>query len=508
MKITLITPTPPDISAFGVRGLASYLREAGHHTQIIFLPGGIEDLSHDTEYIYQYPAHIIKQIVELCRDSQLIGLSFMTLYFDRAVQVTNLLKKELKTPIVWGGIHPTLKPEEALQYADIVCLGEGEEALAELADKMEQDKDYHQIKNLWFAGNDHRNPSRPEIKDLDQLPYWDFKLDDHYIYHRDKDAVVGMNDELLARYLPRLADLDDKLLVAYRTMSSRGCPHRCSYCASSAQGNLRRRSVEHVIEELVLIRQRFPFIGLINFFDDTFFAASEEYFRQLAISYKEKIGLPFYAQCSPTTISKKKMDYLVDAGLIFTEMGIQTGSDRIKKMYRRTVSNQKILEAAKLIAQYQDRMRTPDYHIILDNPWETSEDTLETLKVIIDLPRPFGLCISSLILFPGTELYHKAKAEKLIKDEINEIYRKPFLEPKGNYLNYLIYLAGDCHAPSWLLRLLSRPFLVKLFQRETHSPVYELLYHITRQIRLVFKGIYALLTGDFERIIVHLRRVR
>ncbi len=508
MKVSFITPTPSDISSFGVRSLSSYLKRCGHETQIIFLPGGVENLRHEKEHIYQYPEHILDQIAQVCRDSQLIGFSFMTFYFDRAKQVTNYLKKTIDTQIMWGGIHPTVKPEEALQYADIVCLGEGEEALAELATKMEQDEDYHKIRNLWFRDNRYHNPLRPVIKDLDQLPYWDFDLENHYIYHRDKDIIVRMDDSLLERYLPRLADLDDKLLVAYRTMSSRGCPHKCSYCASSAQGNLRRRSVDNVIDELIQMRQRYPFIKLINFFDDTFFAASEKYFRELSEAYKEKVGLPIYAQCSPTTINKNKMDCMVDAGLIFIEMGIQTGSERIKKTYNRMDSNAKILEAARLINNYKDRLRLPDYHIILDNPWERTEDVLDTLKVIIELPAPFGLCIASLILFPGTELYHKANAEGMIKDELKDIYRKPFLEPKGTYLNYLIYLAGDCHVPGWLLHLLSSHFLIKLFHRNKHSRLVEFILHLTVKIRLAFKGVYALFTGDFESIMIYLRRVR
>lgn len=508
MKITFITATPSDISAFGVRILSSYLREVGHETQILFLPGGIENLRHEQEVVYQYPPYILEQITKVCRDSDLIGLSFMTLYFDRARQITKHIKEELKAPVIWGGTHATVKPEESIQYADIVCVGEGEYALAELMEKMEKGQEYHDVMNLWFSDNGKRNGLRPVIKDLDSLPFFDFSLKNHYIHHQDKDEILPMSDALLERYLPRLADMDGHLQVAYRSMSSRGCPHRCSYCASSAQSKLRRRSVDNMIDELVEVKKRFPFIKLINFFDDTFFAAPSEYFRELGKAYKERVGLPFYTQCSPNTIGRKKMDYMVDAGMIFTEMGIQTGSDSVKEMYRRKVSNEKIIDAANLIMEYRDKILTPDYHIILDNPWEKSEDVIKTLDLITQLPRPFGLCISSLTFFPGTELYERAKREGLIKNEHKEIYRKPFLQAKGTYLNYLIYLAGDCHAPRWFLRLLSRPLLVKLFYRQKHSRAFEFLHHLTAQLRLAFKGVRALFTGDFEKIMVHMRRVR
>ena len=62
------------------------------------------------------------------------------------------------------------------------------------------------------------------------------------------------------------------------------------------------------------------------------------------------------------------MECLVNAGMVYVEMGIQTGSERIKHLYNRNESNEKIIKATELISRYLPRILPPDYHIILDNP--------------------------------------------------------------------------------------------------------------------------------------------
>lgn len=510
MNIVLITPTPPDINAFGIRAISSVLKMAGFSTKIIFLPGGIEHLRFDGNYIYRYSEKTLQQITELCKDADLIGFSFMSQYFDRAVQITQHLKKHFNTPIIWGGIHPTYRPEQCLNYCDIVCIGEGEYAIVELAEKMLNSMDYTDTKNCWFKSNSgiKKNEQGPIIQNLDELPFVDYDIENHYVYNWRSKDIIPIDRKIMTEQFPKIAYFKGKHLVTYRTMTSRGCPHRCSYCASSAMMRLRRRSVDNVIEELQVILSQFNSIELISFFDDTFFAGPVEYFEEFRGKYKNKIGLPFHAQCSPTTISERKMEILVDAGLFYTEMGIQTGSERIKKMYRRVVSNQKMIDAAALINRYSVKMLIPDYHVILDNPWETKDDVMDTLRLLLSLPGKFRLQISSLIFFPGAELNEKAREEGILKDELHEVFRKPFTFPKGTYLNYLIYLSGFPIVPRWFLKVLAKDIFVRLFHTQKPEKFYEFLFAITEKLRLTGRGIIVLLTGDFGRIINYFRLAR
>jgi radical SAM superfamily enzyme YgiQ (UPF0313 family) len=271
---------------------------------------------------------------------------------------------------------------------------------------------------------------------------------------------------------------------------------------------LRKRSIENAIEELKIIKDRFPFIQTIQFFDDTFFSRPVSDIEKFSKLYKENIGLPFHAQCSPTTITERKLECLVDAGLIYVEMGIQTGSKRIKEMYNRKESNKKIIEAAMIINKYKDRLLVPDYHVILENPWETDNDVIDTLNLVLELPKPFCLKLSTLQFFPGTKLYYKAKEEGLFKDTKKEIYRYPFLAPQSTYCNFLVYLATFDWIPKKVLRFFSSPLLVKIFSCKSLKNIYSYAFIFMEKMRLLSKGIKSLVTGDLVRIIRYFKRIK
>lgn len=507
MNIVLITPTPPDINAFGIRTISAIIKKAGFTSSIIFLPAGIDKYSSDGVYLYEYSEKTLEKISYICENADLIGFSFMSQYIDRAAQISKHLKSQFDIPIIWGGTHPTFRPEQCLEYCDIVCIGEGDFAILELIDKMSKGEDYKNTKNCWFKvnGKIKRSEEGPIVQNLDEIPYADYDLESHYVYDCISGDIITINIDIMKEQFLRIPYFKNQHLITYRTMTSRGCPHRCSYCASSAMMKFRRRTVDNVIDELEKIIDKFNFIELISFFDDTFFVAPINYFEELRDKYKRRIGLPFHAQCSPTTINQEKMNILVEAGLFHTEMGIQTGSERIKKIYRRPESNRKIIEAAAIIDRYQTKMLPPYYHVILDNPWETTNDIMDTAKLLLMLPGKFKLSISSLVLYPGTELNKKATKEGILKDELNEICRKPFTFPEMTYLNYIIYLTGFPAVPRKLLKVLSRRTFVKAFHKEKLKPAYDILFAITDKIRIIGKGIVALVSGDFERVIKYLK---
>lgn len=519
MDITFLAPTPPDVSAFGVRSLSSYLRGRGYTTRIVFLPGSIGLLREGGGFVYRYDETTLADIVELCRGSSLVGVSFMSSYFDRAVQLTQEVKRSLGSTVIWGGIHPSCKPEEALGFADMACVGEGEEALDELLAKRKGGEDHLGVAGVWFKdrGAVVKNRLRPLIRDLDALPGFDFSNEEHFIFDKDARRIVPLTERLLETALPLLPYFNGSLKRAFRTMTDRGCPHHCAYCNVSnlramykddPTPYLRARSVGQVVDELAVVRKRFPFVEVIQFFDDTFFARPAAQLREFAALYRQRVGLPFYCQASPTTLTEEKLACLIEAGLVYVEMGIQTGSRRIKELYRRTESNEKILSAASILHRHRDRLLRPDYHVIIDNPWETESDTFDTVQLLARIPKPFGLCISSLVFFPGTELHDKAVAEGLLKDEVADVYRKPFyVPPKRSYVNFLIYLLTFQRFPRRLLALLVSGRAVRLFSGKSLGPLYGALYALGETVRFAGKGLGAVRRGNWRRIGRYLRDV-
>ncbi len=515
MKLTLMTPTPSDICSFGVRSLSSYIKSKGHSVRNIFLPTSLRGRKADREFIFTYDDNIIEDVIALAKDSDAIGISFMTNYFDAAIQITKRIKKRLDIPIIWGGAHPTVKPDDCLNYVDMICIGEGEEAMVELMKKMSEGEPYHETLNFWFQknGNIIKNKIRPLIQDLDSLPFFDFDLKDQYVIDIRKNKIVEMDSELFKFILPREPHLNNTTHISFKTYTSRGCPHKCAFCINdylrkinSGQRYLRMKSVDNVIAELVQIKDKFPFIETFIFFDDTFIARNTDEIAVFSNAYKKKIGLPFHIQVSPTTISMQKMEYLIEAGLVFVEMGIQTGSKGTKRLYQRTTSNDRIIQAANLIHSFQSNMLPPCYHVILDNPWEKAEDVIDTLNTIMKLPRPFWLKRASLVFFPGTKLYEMAKEKNLIKDEMKEIYRKNLIVPSKSYINFLMYLAGQDNFPRFILRFMSRKRLVTLLNKESYGKIVGLLQTLFETWNIFNKGFKSLFKGDFRRISGYLKR--
>ncbi|MFN7182515.1 MAG: cobalamin-dependent protein [Planctomycetota bacterium] len=132
-------------------------------------------------------------------------MSLFTNYFDNAIAITNKIKSELKVPIIWGGIHPTVKPYECLEYADIVCVGEGEYALVELVKSMNSGISFYDIPGLIFKKRENGSKAVRNIpgksilvRDLDLLPFPDYNYDTHYILSGGK--IQKMNKNLLEKY--------------------------------------------------------------------------------------------------------------------------------------------------------------------------------------------------------------------------------------------------------------------------------------------------------------------
>lgn len=481
MKVTLISPYP-DITAFGIRTISSHLKKHGHKTQIIFLPDPYGDnLMHGRQ---RYEDSILDELIPLCKGSDLIGITLMTNFFYGTVQITRNLKSKLNVPVIWGGVHPTIRPEESLEYADMVCIGDGEDAMLELVNKMANGDDYSNTANLWSKsdGSIIKNPLRPLNRNLDIYPIPDYSSEDHHIMF--DGHIRPITQELTELFLERGTVSTYLKKTGYQTMTGRGCPHKCTYCINDTiktlyggQDYLRWRSTTHVMEELLWVKEHMPYVGYIWISDDAFFAHSLEKIQEFCREFKERIGLPFTCLASPLTVTEEKMELLVDAGLIYVQMGIESGSKRIQELFnRKSMSNERMMKTIRIINRYKDRMFPPSYDFILDVPYETDEDKIESLRFISEIPKPFRLQPFALVLYPGTRLYQMAKADGFITDERCQIYTKSYTMKEPGYFNLLMTLAKGGRFPGSFLKFLVSKPVSKMFNGKLMKPFFKYLY--------------------------------
>lgn len=495
MKVTLISPYL-DIIAQGLRCLSSFIKSKGYECEMIFLPDYKALLSYDPQFGRPYEQSLMDDVVQTCSDSDVVGICVMSNFFDRVVQLSENLRKNLDAPVIWGGIHPTVSPEESLNYCDIACVGEGEYAMLNLLRAMEQKRDYRDTKNLWFKTNGavQKNQLEPLILDLDSLPFQDYDYESHYTAAKDGKRLLRMTYEIQKDQIVNGLRICGGLCV-YQTITTRGCPHACAYCCHSAlrklspgQKILRRRSTENVIQELQQVKERMPYVKLFLFADESMPAMPEQRLKEFCEAYKRTIGLPFFVQVSPPFMTEAKMDYLVDAGMRCAQMGIQTGSEEVNRVYyNRNISNDEVRRGAKLLNKHKDSTCPPIYDIILDNPYETREDVLKTVRLLMELPRPFAVQFFSLTFYPGTEIYERAKADGIIKDERSTVYRKHYHAFEKSFLNFLV-MGAHYGFPKPLMKLLSSEFVAKILDQKCLRWFWRLVHKSLKSLKRLLKG--------------------
>jgi radical SAM superfamily enzyme YgiQ (UPF0313 family) len=389
------------------------LTQRGHDVHSIFFKN---------YFTYQVPTQTEEDmVVDLVRRLQpdVVGMSVWSTYFQLAARLSDRIKAAVDPVIIWGGIHAQARPDQCLAHADVVCLSEGEYVLAELTDRLSLDKPYHDLRGCWVRTADGivRNPSRLLIPDLDVLPPADLSADNKY--------YLGLNAWRDA------ARWNERALL-YDIMAVRGCPFQCTFCihnftrkATTGLGTyLRRRSVDHVLAELRAAVRLRPNLRAIAFSDDIF-APARPWLEEFCRRYKQDIGLPFTVYSYPGMVDETRVTLMRDAGLWTSVMGIQSGSERIRRdCYERETSNQDIIQACEIFRRHGVG-RNLDF--IGDNFYETEADRRETLDLLCRLPKPFFFNYFSLTFFPGVDLTERALRDGLIRPEdVEDVAQKGY----------------------------------------------------------------------------------
>lgn len=468
MRVGLVY-TETDAWALSVRVLSAVLKAAGHHTTIVRMPS-------------EAPAYSDEALASAGRaleDCELVGLSSLSRGADRAAQVGHYLRERGKT-VIWGGVHATLNPEDCAANADIVCVGEGEEALLEVVERLERGEPWHDVRNLVFK-HDGRlvvNALRPLQQDLDRLPGPDLSCESEF----------ELRDDTLER-CSHVSDRESPGLMSI--IASRGCAFHCTYCCNGrlkeihqgAGRYLRRTTPARYVQLIEGMRSQCPGGKFFFFVDEDFFARPVEEIREFARLYSERVGLPFECCASAPFITEEKVRVLSEAGLWRIRIGLESGSDRTKReVYKRRISNDMVLKAARIVARFPQVVLC--YFIIIGNPFEEADDLRETARFIAELPHGGTVWPFNLVFFPGSELYDRALESGVISGKASSgsdlDYRSGFeyhtlsWKQRNLYLNTVLYLMEGKTTktrvgvvPRFLLPVLLEPSVVAWNERTT-----------------------------------------
>lgn len=395
MRVLFIHPVPPPSILilqkityhFGIGMMSAVLKQAGHATDYLAL--------------HALDRKKFREKIQAFRPN-LVGISVTSNQFPLAQEITNFIHEEYRLPVVLGGVHATVRPEETLGIKGAwgICLGEGEYPMLELADVLSRNgrpgPGDLKIENFWFKadGGVIRNPVRPLIQDLDSLPFCDREIVDF-----------------------------QKLLNYHRYLeirSSRGCPYQCTFCVNSAYQSLyrhkgkyyRARSHENILDEIDLLVKGYKGIRFVVF-DDELMSVNQDWTIDFLGKYRSRFSFPFNLTIRANLVNAEYVKALKEAGCNTLMMGVESGDDHIRNdVLRKGITTDEIIEAARLIKEAGITLWTFN---MVGVPFETRESIEKTIalnkKIKADI-----VFVSTFYPYPGTHLEKLCREKGWVSD--------------------------------------------------------------------------------------------
>lgn len=287
-------------------------------------------------------------------------------------------------PIVVGGEHATLDPADALSLPGVhaAAIGEPDASLVTYFERMKDPAISQVVQGVWLR--DEQGLARPElpslVEDLDSLPFAERELFGYAEY------VAGTGEIEIA--------------------VGRGCPQKCAYCVNPTIAKMyaergtwvRRRSPENVIEEIELLRERYPDVRIIRFLDHTF-ALDPDWLEEFLTLYGSRCGLPFRCHLRANAVTEPIVQELARAGCKLADIEVISGSNFIRnEIFTMNLDEEQIRSTFALLRAAEIKTRAIVY---LGAPYD-GEVSLEDTRALLRRINPDTLSARPYYPWPGT----------------------------------------------------------------------------------------------------------
>ena len=346
---------------FGILYIADALEKAGFQVILIHEEG---------------TKNTIKTLVQLVLKENPIWVGFSTMTGPTiypCLKASQALKEKTNVPIVWGGIHPTIVPEETLmdKSIDIVAIGEGEETSAEITQTLQKygfnSEELIKIDGIAIKkdGNIYITKPRKFIMELDKFsPSWHHINMENYIYSDD--------------YFQYSKSGGNRVMAI---TTSRGCPWRCGYCYNQAVNKrvFRAHSVEKIVSQVKELKKKYRLTG-IRFWDDNIFSNPDR-----ALGIFQSINLPWISSIRANEIfngGEGLVKKLSETNCRELNIGVESGSQRILDLVKKDITLGQVRWAARMCGKYKIKVC---FGFMVGFPGETWSDICETLQFMEEL---------------------------------------------------------------------------------------------------------------------------
>lgn len=405
MNILLLNPPPNDRSWYraehlGLAYLAAVMRQAGHTVHIF-----------DSLLENQNAEQTYQTIKSKFPDIGLLGITATEPEsINSGTKIAKWLKQDgIIAHITAGGYLPTFWSDQVLsRYSEIdsIVVGEGEETFKELVRTLEQEGTLGDIQGLVYrdsSGKITHNPTRPLIRDLDELPFpaRDYLAVSYQRYHH---ALV---------------------------YASRGCYHQCSFCQIAQFYRLskgvpyRTRSAKNIADEIEMLVTQYG-VQSIFFVDDEFITESkkrlqviEEFIEEIKI---RKLDFSFSIQYRADTGNHEPLlRSLKEVGLRTVFIGIESGVNSVLQRFEKGITRTDIDSALQIV---RDLDLSSNIGYMLYSSDTTFEELQHSVAYLMTPGSPTLLKLIGMTVLKGTPEEETArKLDILVEKEFDIHYR-------------------------------------------------------------------------------------
>jgi radical SAM superfamily enzyme YgiQ (UPF0313 family) len=359
--------------------LAAYIKKHGYDVEVI---NSVVD------------ENFLGKVQSSTKNALAVGITSMTFQLKEALEAAETAKSNGAITIL-GGPHTALFPEQTCRddAIDFVVHGEGEKTLLELLNEIKSEENFKKIKGLLYKNGKNVVINDPrENLDMNELP------------------IPAYDTVDMAPFLNIITE-DGKKEKLCILESSRGCPHRCSFCINVLTNNVRYRAKnpEKVLNEIKTVIERYN-VSNIAFLDDNFFVSRKRVKDICELIIKNGLKIRWDASCRADYFKEGHIDneilnLMKKSGCVSLRIGAESGSQRILNLMLKDITPEDIINSAKQSKKFGIR---PTYSFMLGIPSDRKKDMMMTVAIIKKISKIhsesfFGICCFRP--YPGGSLY-------------------------------------------------------------------------------------------------------
>jgi anaerobic magnesium-protoporphyrin IX monomethyl ester cyclase len=441
-----LTTAPPLKSPWGMAGklpplglayVAAALEKNDFHVEIL------------DNYLLEKPIEEVKLEVRK-RAPEIVGITCSSLTYARCVETAKAVKEAYPScRVVVGGPHPSYMPQTMLQHEEIdyVVIGEGEQAMVELAGSIMKGEEDTVAKIPGVAcriGGEVVKNAPEFISDLDQVPFPARHL-----------LPMQMYDRALSYLSVKPVD----------TMSIlRGCPYKCAYCETRELWGTTCRafSPQRVMDEIKHMVENYGSKG-IYFVGDNFTINKKRTAELCGLIRNNRIDVEWTCETRADLISKELLVEMKSAGCQTIFFGVESGSPPILQKLDKNINLQEVEHAFELCRQVGIRTATS---FMLGIPDETVSDMKATFRFAKRLGADW--CQFNIyVACPGSRLYDEVMSQGLYDQVDNYLAR---VKTKDFDYDMLVKIQRQFQrnwhrSPSRLIRVIKQEGLASAFKK-------------------------------------------